>query len=179
MSICSQVCRVVVGKVTGACVRDAIDGGDAVSGRGRWKFCIAFYLMIIMILIMTPSRWSRSLQLLYRGPIWKLTADWCSAQCAVFKLTTLEAFKLRRPVSTRIVLELIELVAGFVWPDNCGVNCKKIAVFMFWHIRPIEAAAHQSCQKKNIFFYVFWIGVKWINMLDAELLDRPLLNDNG
>ena len=43
MSICSQVCRVVEGKVTGACVRDAIDGGDAVSGRGRWKFCIAFY----------------------------------------------------------------------------------------------------------------------------------------
>ena len=124
MSICSQVCRVVEGKVTGACVRDAIDGGDAVSGRGRWKFCIAFYLMIIMILIMTPSRWSRSLQLLYRGPIWKLTADRCSAQCTVFKLTTLEAFKLRRPVSTRIVLELIELVAGFVWPDNCGVNCK-------------------------------------------------------
>ena len=28
--------------MTGACVRDAIDGGDAVSGRGRWKFCIAF-----------------------------------------------------------------------------------------------------------------------------------------
>ena len=42
MSVCSQVCRVVKGKVTGACVRDAIDGGDAVSGRGRWKFCIAF-----------------------------------------------------------------------------------------------------------------------------------------
>ena len=41
-NVCSQVCRVVEGKVTGACVRDAIDGGDAVSGRGRWKFCIAF-----------------------------------------------------------------------------------------------------------------------------------------
>ena len=29
--------------MTGACVRDAIDGGDAVSGRGHCKFCIAFY----------------------------------------------------------------------------------------------------------------------------------------